>query len=103
VGTVNLGWVDTAYQNRSYFFGTKGTLSLNLAKGDPITVQYRGEEGKVFPPLASDSFSPSIYEHFLHCVRTGKTPWVSGEQGLRTLELIEQGYRFLKPPRAVSI
>lgn len=98
VGTVNVGWGDTGYQNRYYFFGTKGTLSLNLAKGDPITIQFRDREGKVFPPLDKDSFSPSIYEHFIDCIRTGKTPWVSGQEGLRTVELIEGGYRLIKNP-----
>ena len=98
IGTVNLGWADTDYHNRSYFFGTKGSLSLNLAKGDPITIQYRNQEGKVFPPLDKDSFSPSIYEHFIDCIRTGKTPWVSGQEGLRTVELIESGYQMIRRP-----
>jgi predicted dehydrogenase len=96
VGTVNLGWVDTTYQNRFYFFGTKGTLSLNLAKGDPITLEFRDKEGRTHPPLDHDSFYPSIYQHFIDCIRNGKTPWASGEEGLRTLELVEAGYRFLK-------
>ncbi len=96
VGTVNVGWVDTAYQNRFYFFGTKGTLSLNLAKGDPITLEFRNQEGKIRPSLDKDSFYPSIYEHFIDCIQRGKTPWASGEEGLRTLELIEAGYRFIQ-------
>ncbi|HVZ81886.1 MAG TPA: Gfo/Idh/MocA family oxidoreductase [bacterium] len=98
IGTVNVGWADTTYQNRYYFFGTQGTLSLNLAKGEPITLQDRGEEGKRFPDLDKDSFAPSIYEHFLDCIRSGKTPWVSGEEGLRTVELIEAGYRMARHP-----
>jgi predicted dehydrogenase len=98
IGTINVGWGDATYQNRYYFFGTKGTLSLNLAKGEPITIQYRGKEGKEFPPLDKASFAPSIYEHFLDCIRTGKTPWVSGEEGLRTVELIEAGYRAARHP-----
>jgi predicted dehydrogenase len=98
IGTVNVGWADTGYQNRYYFFGTKGTLSLNLAKGEPMTLQFRGKEGKEFPPLDKGSFAPSIYEHFIDCIRTGKKPWVSGEEGLRTVELIEAGYRIARNP-----
>lgn len=103
VGSVNVGWADTLYQNRFYFFGTKGSLSLNLAKGDPITVLYRDREGKTVPPLERDSFYPTIYEHFLDCVRNGKTPSVPGEAGVRTLELIEAGYRFIQQKKVVSI
>jgi UDP-N-acetylglucosamine 3-dehydrogenase len=103
IGTVNLGWADTAYQNRFYFFGSKGTLSLNLAKGDPITIQFRGKDGKEFPALDPDSFAPSLYEHFVDCARIGKTPSVPGEAGLRTLELIEEGYRSIRAKRVVPI
>jgi len=92
VGSVTVGWADTIYQNRFYFYGAKGSLYLNLAKGDPITVEMRNQEGKVFPPLAKDSFAPSIYEHFVHCVQHNKKPFVSGEEGLRTIELIEAAY-----------
>lgn len=96
VGSVTVGWADTAYQNRYYFFGTKGTLSLNLAKGDPITVQNLKEEGKTHPSLDPDSFSPSIYEHFLDCIRNKKNPGVSGEEGLKTVELVETAYELLR-------
>ena len=95
IGTVTLGWADTSYQNRFYFFGTKGTLSLNLAKGEPITLEYRDREGRAHPSLAKDSFYPSVYEHFIDCIRYRKTPQVSGEEGLKTLELIEASYRFI--------
>ncbi len=96
VGTVTVGWADTIYQNRFYFYGTKGSLYLNLAKGDPITLEFRKHPGKEFPPLAKDTFAPTIYEHFIHCVKHNKRPWVSGEEGLKTLELIEAGYGFIK-------
>jgi predicted dehydrogenase len=103
VGTVNLGWADTTYQNRAYFFGEKGTLALNLAKGDPITLQTQGKEGKQFPMLDPGSFSPTLYEHFVDCVRSGAGPSVGGEEGLRTLELIEEGYRVMRARKVVSI
>jgi len=96
VGSVTVGWADTVYQNRFHFFGSKGTLAINLAKGDPITLEYRAQEGKTYPPLDKDSFSPSIYEHFVQCVKHGKTPWVSGEDGLRAVELVEAGYRAIQ-------
>jgi len=98
IGTATVGWADTDYHNRYYFYGTLGTLSINLAKGDPITVEYRNQTGKVFPPLDKDSFSPSIYEHFIDCIQRGKTPWASGEEGLKTVELIEAGYRLIRHP-----
>lgn len=103
VGTVNVGWADTDYHNRYYFYGTRGTLSINLAKGDPITVEFRDKREKTFPPLDKDSFSPSIYEHFVDCVRSRKKPWVSGEEGLKAVELVERGYRLIRDGSAGSL
>lgn len=103
VGSMTVGWADTAYQNRVYLFGTKGTLYINLAKGDAITLEFRDQEGKTYPPLAKDSFSPSIYEHFIDCIRHRQTPWVTGEQGLRVLELIEAGYRFIRQKNVAAL
>jgi UDP-N-acetylglucosamine 3-dehydrogenase len=103
VGSMTVGWADTIYQNRFYFFGTKGTLYVNLVKGEPIILEYRDKEGKIYPPLAKNSFSPSIYEHFIDCIKNGKTPWVSGEEGVKILELIEAGYNFILPKHVTSI
>ena len=98
VGTATVGWADTGYHNRYYFYGSKGTLSINLAKGDPITIELHQQEGRINPDLDKDSFSPTLYEHFIDCIQNGKAPWVSGEEGLKTVELIENSYRLIRQP-----
>jgi UDP-N-acetylglucosamine 3-dehydrogenase len=95
VGMINVGWADNAYHNRFYFYGSKGVMSINLGKGEPITLELRNKPGREFPDLDKDSFSPTIYQNFIDCIRNHKTPMVSGEQGLRTIELVEAGYRFI--------
>ena len=98
VGTATVGWADTSYHNRYYFYGSKGTLSINLAKGDPITVELRNQEGRMNPDLDEDSFSPTLYEHFINCIQSGRISGVSGEEGLRAVELIEASYRLIRQP-----
>jgi len=95
IGMINVGWADNDYHNRFYFYGSKGVMSINLGKGEPITVEYRNKPGREFPDMDKDSFSPTIYGHFIDCIRRHKTPLVSGEQGLKTIELVEAGYRFI--------
>ena len=95
IGMINVGWADNAYHNRFYFYGSKGVMSINLGKGEPITVEYRNKPEREFPDLDKSSFSPTIYENFLDCIRQKKEPSVSGEQGLRTIELVEAGYRVI--------
>ena len=58
----------------------------------------RDQEGHLNPDLDKGSFSPTLYEHFIDCIRHGKTPSVSGEEGLKTVELIEAGYRLIQRP-----
>jgi len=96
VGTVTAGWADTSYQNHIYFFGSKGTLYLDLAKGEPITLELHHKPGKTFFPRLRRGHFPSIYEHFLGCVKNNKKPLVSGVDGLKTVELIEAAYRFIR-------
>jgi len=103
VGTMTLSWVDTDYHNRFYFFGPKGTLFLNLSMGEPLVLELRRTPGRILPPLAQDAFKPSIYQHFVDCVRLGKKPWVSAWDGLRALQVIEAGYESIRKGRAVSL
>lgn len=93
VGTAHLSWKDTHYQNRYYFFGERGTLYVNLGKGEPVSFETRGQEGFSNPPLKPDCFKPTLYEHFVDCVRNGATPEVSGEEGARALAVAETAYR----------
>jgi UDP-N-acetylglucosamine 3-dehydrogenase len=103
VGTMTLSWVDTDYHNRFYFFGPKGTLFLNLGRGEPLVLELRKSAGHVFPPLAKDVFKPSIYQHFVDCVRTGQKPWVTAQDGLRALQVIQAGYASIRRGVPISI
>jgi UDP-N-acetylglucosamine 3-dehydrogenase len=96
VGTAIVGWADTSYQNHFFFFGTKGTLGLDLARGNPITLELQKKPGKTHPALLKIGSIPSLYEHFIGCLKSKKKPWVPGEDGLRTLELIEEAYHFMR-------
>jgi predicted dehydrogenase len=103
IGTLTLSWADVTYQNRIYFYGSKGTLHVNLAKGDPITLQYRNKDEKIYPSLLKSAFKPSLYQHFVDCVREGREPWVGGREGVKNVELIEAGYRSAREHRMIQI
>ncbi len=96
VGNVSVGWMDAEYHNHFIFYGSKGTLAVNLSKGDPITLSLLNSKGKSHPPLSSRSFSPTIYGHFVESIRKGTQPSTSGRDGLEVLRMIEEGYRFLR-------
>ena len=103
VGTVQLSWKDTHYQNRYYLFGEKGALSVNLGKGDPVAVEARNQEGFHYPDLTPDCFKPTLYEHFLDCILTGKTPETSGAVGAAALAVSEAAYASIRSHRWENI
>ncbi|MGH7739645.1 MAG: Gfo/Idh/MocA family protein [bacterium] len=103
VGTLTLSWVDTDYHNRFYFFGSTGTLFLNLGVGEPLVLERRKNRQRILPPLPKDVFKPSIYQHFVDCIRTGQEPWVSPRAGLAALRIIEAGYQSIRRGKPVSV
>lgn len=96
VGNVSVGWMDAEYHNHFIFYGSKGTLALNLSKGDPITVSLLKGNRKFHPVLSPKSFRPTIYGNFIQSILKGTQPSTSGNDGLEVLRMIEEGYRFLR-------
>lgn len=102
-GTLHVSWNDSSYQNRYYFFGTEGTLYLNLGKGDPVAVESRRREGKFYPSLEPRDFRPSAFQHFVDCALHGKRPWVDGREGWENLEVSLAAYASLRQRRPVRV
>jgi predicted dehydrogenase len=96
IGNVTVGWVDAEYHNHFVFYGTEGTLAINLSKGDSITLSLLRGRGKTQPHLHPRHFKLTIYEHFIQSIRKGTQPFTSGKDGLQVLRMIEEGYRFIR-------
>ena len=103
VGTMTLSWVDTDYHNRFYFFGSQGTLFLNLGQGEPLVLETRKNAGPLFPALAKESFKPSIYQHFVDCARGLAEPRLTPQMGERALQVIQSGYESIRRQGPVFI
>ncbi len=96
IGSVTVGWLDAVYHNHFIFYGSKGTLAINLSKGDSITLSRLDKRGVVHPGIEPQSFSPTIYEQFVQCIQQEVEAIPSGKDGLEVLRMIEEGYRFLR-------
>jgi len=108
-GIVNVGWYERTIYPRFNFriiiHGNAGYLSsedfvpknfyLHAAKEGVKNVLGR-VVGRKIPPLRYTYFYESFYkelEHFFDCIRTDSEPSVSAEDGLRTIETIEEAYQ----------
>lgn len=96
--------------------GTKGVAMGDLFKGNSSTVysldgyDYASEKagattGWTFPIFeeAYNQGYPLELRHFIDCVRTGKTPKVTGEDGRRVLEILYAAYASAKSGAKVEL
>lgn len=96
--------------------GTKGVAYGDLFRGNSSTVysidgyDYASEKagathGWTFP-IFEEAFNqgyPHELKHFIHCVRTGEQPLVTGEDGRAVLEILYAAYASAKLGRKVEL
>ncbi len=96
--------------------GTKGVAFGDLFRGNSSTVysldgyDYASEkagstQGWTFPIFeeAYNQGYPNELRHFIHCVRTGDQPLVTGEDGRAVLEILYAAYASAKLGRKVEL
>lgn len=96
--------------------GTKGVAFGDLFRGNSSTVysldgyDYASEkagstQGWTFPIFeeAYNQGYPLELRHFIHCVRTGEQPGVTGEDGKAVLEILYAAYASAKLGRKVAL
>ena len=107
-GIINAGWyqqtVFPKYNFRTILHGTAGYISsddlvphnlyLHAAKEGTKNI-LRRMVGKKIRPLSYTYFNEPFYKeltHFFECVRTNSKPLISAEDGLKTIEVIQEAY-----------
>ena len=89
--------------------GTKGVVFADLFRGNSSLVysvdgydyaseKAGGTQGWTFPIFEEvyNQGYPLELRHFIHCVRTGETPRVTGEDGRAVLEILNAAYASAK-------
>ncbi|TCP30824.1 putative dehydrogenase [Scopulibacillus darangshiensis] len=78
--------------------GTKGTLSVDAFKQHAL--YYNDRENRVQQLPWAENMDQQLIDDFVQCVLEGRAPSISGEDGLRTLEVVKAAYRsnLLKKP-----
>jgi predicted dehydrogenase len=92
-GTIELSWsVPAPREWYLEIYGTQGTIQVKYGQvrhRDAASAQWTTRPGCTD---FQDGFDRQI-AHFVQCVRTGTAPMVTGRDGLRAIEVIEQLYR----------
>ena len=99
--------MDSANQNHILLMGDKGRIELEPATrydGNRMWTGGDGRETAMTPPPgpASTQFAGQL-DHLAECVRSGREPIVSGEEGLRDMRIVEAIYRSAREGRTIRL
>jgi UDP-N-acetylglucosamine 3-dehydrogenase len=83
------------------FVGTKGTLSVDAYKQH--STYFNDSEGKVQHLSWADNMNKGLIDDFLRCIKEKGIPSITGEDGLRTLEVVNAAYESNKQKKVVSL
>ncbi|MCU6454104.1 Gfo/Idh/MocA family oxidoreductase [Sphingomonas sp. A2-49] len=97
----------SANQNHVLLMGDKGRIELEPATrydGNRMWLGRDGRETVVTPPPGpgSTQFAGQL-DHLAECVRTGREPIVSGEEGLRDMRIVAAIYRSAREGRTIRL
>ncbi len=81
--------------------GTKGTISLDAFKQH--LVLYNDQQKKVQHIGWGDDMDLGLVNDFIDCVKSKRCPSITGEDGLRTLEVVQAAYESNKLKQAVTL
>ncbi|KAB8139239.1 Gfo/Idh/MocA family oxidoreductase [Gracilibacillus oryzae] len=81
--------------------GTEGTLSVDAFKQHNLF--YNDKDGKVQQQPWSEDMDEGLVNDFIACVKEGRKPFITGEDGLRTLEVVKAAYQSDKQKETVVL
>lgn len=84
-----------------HIIGTKGTLWIDVFKQHALYYNDRGNKWQHLP-WAVD-MDERLIADFVQCVQDGRAPSITGEDGLRTLEVVKAAYESNQAKQAVTI
>ncbi|TSB46028.1 Gfo/Idh/MocA family protein [Alkalicoccobacillus porphyridii] len=81
--------------------GTEGSLSVDALKEHSLF--YNDKANQIEQKPWGEDMDEKLVEDFIQCVKEGRSPFISGIDGLRTLEVVKAAYQADKTKQAVSL
>ena len=91
IGTIEGSWATPASANVIEVYGHSGAAFVDYADGLRYFTESAGDW--IRPEMSKPDRFVLQMEHFLNCIREGKQPIVTGEDGLAAMKVIEAAYR----------
>lgn len=71
--------------------GTEGSVSVDAYKQHSLL--FNDKTNRIQLQIWDEDMDGGLIEDFLDCVKTGREPFITGEDGLRTLEVVKAAYQ----------
>lgn len=81
--------------------GSEGKISVDAFKQHSLF--YNDHEGKIQQQPWGEDMDKGLVEDFIECIRLGRRPSITGEDGLRTLEVVKAAYMSDQLKQAVNL
>lgn len=81
--------------------GSKGTLSVDAFK--QASLFYNDKAGKAEDLAWADDMDQGLVNDFIACVKEDRAPSITGEDGLRTLEVVKAAYESSQSNQVVTL
>lgn len=83
------------------FIGTEGSLYVDAFKQHAL--YYNDTDNKLQEQPWADDMNEGLINDFIDCVETGRKPFITGEDGLRTLEVVKAAYQADSEKQKVTV
>ena len=96
IGALNCSWVTPVSEAEIRVYGTEGEAVIDYAQ--PGGLRYRLADDADWTQLPFDTPDRFVQQaaHFLDCVASGKTPRVTGADGIAVMRVVDAAYRSIQ-------
>jgi len=107
LGVLEASWTTNPVESSFYAYGKKGTLKVGIEPARKIFVEFCTplsvyanlqmpdgivNDGLYLPQIPTQSKYGGPFRHCIDCIKTGKTPIISGEEGKKSTEILLAAY-----------
>ena len=111
LGSFEVSWTTHPYEVTTDWYGARGTLRTRLGASHPVTIDWSNPDGSPrkasgqlrYPRVPKTSRHQSAYAYFVRCIQTGTRPFISGEEGRKSLAVILAAYESARTGRWVNL
>jgi predicted dehydrogenase len=93
IGALTCSWVTPVSEAEIRIYGSEGEAIIDYAQSGGLRYRLAGDADWTQLPFDQPDRFQQQAAHFLHCVATGSTPLVTGQDGLAVMGVIDAAYR----------